>query len=214
MQGGFLILQKGIKMDQLLKCAAAYQKLLNITYRIILGRKGKLTELSLYFEPVSFHHLIGLHKLKDLRIARANREKVFHDILSRKLTYHSISHSKYFHLIEQRLLPFSNLEQLLDQNKLFFRYNTKLNPFSLIEADYLLSTPYEKNDIYIFLTKQDDTAQYLCRSFFPKEQKDYTVGQTIYTLLYKEKICLSTDEVQIQYNRLTPKSKTLHTESN
>lgn len=193
-------------MDQLLECAIAYQKLLNTAYRIILGRKGKQTKLSIYFETVGFHHLIGLHKLRDLRIARENREKVFHDILNGKITYSSLLQSKYFDFIQQRFLPFSNLESLLDQNRLVFRYNKKLNCFSLIEADYLLSTPYAETDIYIFLAKQDDTGQYFCRSFFPKEQKDYTERQAIYTMLYKEKICLSTGEVQVQYDRITPKN--------
>lgn len=81
----------------------------------------------------------------------------------------------------------------------------KANQFSVIDADYLLSTPYAKNDIYIFLAKQKETGRYFCRSFFPKEQKDYTKGQAIYTMLYKEKIFLSTGLNQIQYNRLTTK---------
>ncbi len=197
--------RKEDKMDQLLRCAAAYHKLLDITYKIILGRKGQRSELQIIFEPVSFHHLIGLHKLTDLRIARANREKVFLDILNGKITYNFISQSKYFQLIERRFLPFSSLESLLDQNRLVFRYNMKSNRFSLIEADYLLSTPFIENDVYIFLAKHEDTEQYFCRSFFPKEQKDYTKGQAVCTMLYKEKICLSKGTVQIQYDRLTSK---------
>lgn len=192
-------------MDPLLKCALAYQKLLDIAYRIILGRKGKRTELQIQFEPVGFHHLIGLHKLSDLRIARANRDKIFQDILNQKITYDFLSQSKYFHLIQQRFLPFSNLESLLDHNRLIFRYNMRSNQFSLIEADYLLSTPYAENDIYIFLAKQNGDSRYFCRSFFPKGQKDYTKGQAIYTMLYKEKIFLSTRKAEIQYDRLTPK---------
>ncbi len=122
-----------------------------------------------------------------------------------KITYEFIAQSKYFYLIKRRFLPFSNLEALLDQNRLVFRYSMKSNQFSLIEADYLLSTPYEKNDIYIFLAEQEDSGKYFCRSFFPKEEKDYTKGQAVYTMLYKEKICLLTGAVQIQYDRLTPK---------
>lgn len=72
--------------------------------------------------------------------------------------------------IQQRSLPFSNLKSLLDQNLLVFRYNKKLNCFSLIGADYLLSIPYAETDIYIFLTKQDDTKRYFCHSFFPKDK--------------------------------------------
>lgn len=195
-------------MDKLSACANTYLRMMDFTYRIVLGRKGKLFELHIGFEAVSFHHLIGLHKLNDLRIARANREKVFHDILEGKISYDFISKSRYFPQIENRFLPFAGMEKIFDDNRLVFRYNTKTNRFSLIEADYLMSTPYKGNDIYIFLAKRQDSDNYYCRSFFPKEQIDYTKGQSVWTMLYKEKICLSTGETVIQYDRLTPKTET------
>ena len=102
--------------------------------------------------------------------------------------------------------PFIQIENFLDSNKLIFRYNQKLQTFSLIEAEYLLSTPYENTDIYIFLDRQKEPDHFFCRSFFQKEEKDYTKGQAIYTLLKKEKINLRTEEKMIQYDRLTPKS--------
>lgn len=192
-------------MDKLCNCVTAFKKLLDIQYRIIVGRKGKATELCIGFSKLDFHHLMGLGKLKDLRIATRNRGIVFDEILSGKTTYETISKSRYLHLIENRFQPLAQIETLFDNNRLVFRYNMKLNRFSLIEADYLLSTPYAENDVYIFLARQDDTEHYFCRSFFPREQKDYTAGQAVYTMLYKEKIRLSTGEVQIQYDRLTPK---------
>lgn len=192
-------------MDKLYECASAYQKLLDVRYKIILGRKGKLTELYIDFEPVYFHHLIGLHKLSDLRISRANRETVFQNILAGKITYNFIEQSKYFHIIRRRFSPFADFEKLLDQNTLIFRYNARLNQFSVIEADYLLSTPHEGTDIYIFIAKGQNKDGYFCRSFFPKEGKDYTESQPRYTMLYKEKINLATGETVVQYDRLTPK---------
>lgn len=60
-------------------------------------------------------------------------------------------------------------------------------------------------DIYIFLDQHSGTEDFFCRSFFPKEDKDYTKGQAVCTLLKKEKITLSTGQVIIQYDRLTPK---------
>ena len=55
-------------MDKLLKCAKAFENLLDIQYRIIIGRKGKTVELVIGFSKLDFHHLMGLGKLKDLRI--------------------------------------------------------------------------------------------------------------------------------------------------
>lgn len=193
-------------MDKLSACANTYLRMMDFTYRIVLGRKGKLYELRIGFEPVSFHHLIGLHKLRDLRIARANREKVFYDILEGKNSYDFVLRSRYFPQIENRFLPFVDMEKIFDDNRCVFRYNAKANQFSLIEADYLMSTPYEGDDVYIFLAKrQDNNNNYYCRSFFPKEQTDYTKGQAVWTMLYKEKTCLSTGETFIQYDRLASK---------
>lgn len=96
----------------------------------------------------------------------------------------------------------------MDKNKLVFRYNNKKNVFSLIDADYLLSTSYNGLDMYVFIAEIQKSGIYFCRSFFPKEDRDYTAGQMAYTLLYKEKINLVTEETTIQYDRLTPKNCT------
>ena len=192
-------------MDKLLECTRAFEKLLDTQYRIIIGRKGKKVEIVIGFSKLDFHHLMGLGKLKDLRIAKQNRETVFNEILKGIITYKEITESRYIGLLQNRFEPLMSIEQLLDNSRLVFRYNTKLNQFSLIEADYLLSIPHEEKDIYIFIAKNEASGTYYCRSFFPKEQTDYTKGQAIYTMLYKEKVCLSTGKKQIQYDRLTPK---------
>lgn len=73
-------------MDSLLFCAKAFENLLPVKYHIIIGRKRKSTDLTVSFEAVEFHHLVGPHKLYDLRLSRANREKVFPQILSGQIT--------------------------------------------------------------------------------------------------------------------------------
>ncbi len=193
-------------MDHLQSCAKAFEHLLDFQYHIIIGRKGKSVELNILFDPTEFHHLVGLHKLHDLRIARENRDKVFQQILTGNISINDLKKSQYFPNIQKRIEPFIQIENFLDSNKLIFRYNQKLQTFSLIEAEYLLSTPYENTDIYIFLDRQKEPGHFFCRSFFQKEEKDYTKGQAIYTLLKKEKINLRTEEKMIQYDRLTPKS--------
>ncbi len=193
-------------MDHLQSCAKAFEHLLDFQYHIIIGRKGKSVELNILFDPTEFHHLVGLHKLHDLRIARENRDKVFQQILTGNISINDLKKSQYFPNIQKRIEPFIQIENFLDSNKLIFRYNQKLQTFSLIEAEYLLSTPYENTDIYIFLDRQKEPDYFFCRSFFQKEEKDYTKGQAIYTLLIKEKINLRTEEKIIQYDRLTPKS--------
>lgn len=191
-------------MDHLLECAKAFERLLDIQYHIILGRKNQLTELTLRFDPTEFHHLVGLHKLRDLRLARGNREKIFQQILSKTICMEDIKKSRYFPEIQDRIGLFDKVEHFLDSNKLIFRYNEKLQTFSMIEAEYLLSTPYKGTDIYIFLDRHTEEGHFFCRSFFQKGEKDYTKGQAVYTLLKKEKTILSTGKTVVQYDRLMP----------
>ncbi len=179
-------------MDELQVCARAFEQLFTINYHIIIGRKGRSLELTVRFEASEFHHLTGLHKLHDLRLSRANREKVFSWILAGNISLDDIQKSQYFTGIQKRLEPFKELENLFDKNSLIFRYSQKLQPHSLIEAEYLLSTEHNNTDIYIFLDQKTTPGNFFCRSFFPKENKDYTKGQAIYTLLKKEKINTST----------------------
>ena len=92
-------------MDHLLECAEAFEQLLDVQYHIVLGRKNRLTELTLRFDPTEFHHLVGLHKLRDLRLARGNREKIFYQILSKTICMEDIKKSRYFPEIQDRMFP-------------------------------------------------------------------------------------------------------------
>ena len=78
-------------MDKLQKCAKAFENLLEIQYRIIIGRKGKTAELVIGFSKLDFHHLMGLGKLKDLRIAKQNRGSVFDEIITGITTYETLT---------------------------------------------------------------------------------------------------------------------------
>lgn len=188
-------------MDRLQTCAKAFQNLLDAQYHMVLGRKGRTVELTLEFTPLDFHHLMGLGKLKDLKIAQQNREQVFLNVVSGLVSEKEVYKSQYIGQVENRFAPLSKIEELLDDNRLIFRYNEKQQPFSSIKADFLLSSPFSGNDIYIFIAEKAHSGLYFCRSFFPKESKDYTVGQPIYTLLYKEKITLSSGVKIVQYDR-------------
>lgn len=191
--------------DPLRHAAEHFCSLFDVQYHIIIGRKGKSADLTIEFNPIDFHHLMGLGKLKDLRIAVQNRESVFRGILNGTITYSSISCSRYIGLIENRFVPLSCIEQILDDNRLIFRYSQKRNLFSSIEADYLLSTSFLGNDVYIFIEEKEIDGLFFCRSFFPKEMKDYALGQPRYTMLFKEKIMVSSGTRIIQFDRLTPK---------
>ena len=194
-------------MDKLQVCARSFEKLIDKKYHIVIGKRQRLVDIELIFEATDFHHLMGLHKLKDLRLSKGNRETIFRDVLAGHIHFSDIEKSSFFSRIEKRIEPLADLEKILDDNRLVFKYNEKAHAFSLIKAEYLLSTLYKTNDIYIFLDRKGQDKQFFCRSFFPKENMDYTIGQPVYTLLFKEKITISTGEREVQYDRLSPAQK-------
>ena len=53
--------------------------------------------------------------------------------------------------------------------------------------------------MYLFLAKRTGNDTQVCRTFFPKAEKDYAQGQPRYTLLKKEKINIVTGEFTVQY---------------
>ncbi len=62
-------------MNKLQERAFSFKKLIDYEYKIVLGRKGKKTELVINFEKTDFPHLIGLHKLTDVLNGNIATEK-------------------------------------------------------------------------------------------------------------------------------------------
>lgn len=190
-------------MDKLKECALIFKSLLNIEYKIILGRKGIQTEFSLNFKETDFHHLVGLQKLTDTPYAKGLGDKIFNDILNNDLTYDMISLSKFFFRkknllgVKERIDSFLNIIELLDSNDSCFKYSENRNKYSNIKCEYILENKDLGQIIYTFLDKRDDSDYRFCRSFFPKSTRDFTSGQTKMALLYKEKINLQLNESTI-----------------
>lgn len=192
-------------MDLLQGATTAFQKLLEYEYHFVLGRKGQTRDFYLNFDKGDFHHLAGLHKLKDIaQIQQGMREKIFNQILEGKITLSLIEKSEYYAQMKDRIFPLMDLEKLLDDNQLIFRYNEKVHKFSLIKADYLLEGCANKIPSFLFLGNRNcNEKEQMCRTFFRVGDKDYAQGQPQYTLLKKEKKHLPTGNVIIQYDRLT-----------
>ena len=189
-----------------MKCASNFKKIMDYEYYFSIGRKGKLKEITLGFSDTDFHHLAGLHKLKDTHIAHANRSAIFQQILNGSITYDTLTKSQFLPEIQSRLEALPNLESLLDENQLVFRYNPQIYPHSSIQSEYLLKMGdgIILGITFLFLN-QSEHGIYFCRSFFPMERSDYTKGQMQYTLLKKEKYNLKTQQSLVEYNRLIPK---------
>ena len=193
-------------MDKLKEAALLFQKLLGVKYKIILGKKGKLTEFYIDFNKEDFFHLIGLQYLKDLPQLKKNRAFIFDKILSDNIPENQISKSCFYTDIEQRISDFLLFEELLDSNETVFKYSFNRSSFSDIRAEYLLKTTYKIRTNYIFIDKRTNIDNKFCRSFFFNDKNNYCQNQVTMTLLYKEKIFANGSSV-IQLNKLTPQRK-------
>ena len=183
----------------------SFEALLNYEYHFIIGRKGQLKEFYLSFDRSDFHHLIGLHKLRDIaQIQQGMRGKIFDKILRGEISEELIKKSSYYEQMESRIVPLTSLEEMLDGNNLIFRYNEKIQKFSLIKAEYLLEGKADSIPVFLFLgARNNDEKEQMCRTFFRVGNKDYTIGQPQYTLLRKEKKNTLTGGVVVQYDRLS-----------
>ena len=188
----------------------AFNHLLNIQYKIILGRKGKLTEFIITFDKKDFHHLVGLHKLTDLPYLKKDRGVIFDQVMDEKITIEMICKSPFFERniemkkygISKRIDFFKYIEAILDSNNLIFKYNKGNTNGSNIDAEYLFENKDYENILYIFIDKCTNSQHRFCRSFFPKDEKDYSKNQTRMTLVYKEKINLDSGESVVQLDKL------------
>ena len=190
-------------MSDILQAAESYKKLLDVEYRLVLGKKGKNLPLAINFEEYHFFHLSGLQYLKDLsRVLTESREQIFRRILKGTLQKPLFESSEFYPGIKDRIEYLVYLESLMDSNETIFKYNPALEAFSAIRADFLLKNQVQARNIFIFLSGDKSNGKYFCRSFFPRTDKDYSLGQTNWTLLYKKKIHKSSQTETVLYDRM------------
>lgn len=190
-------------MGDILKSAQSYEKLLDVEYQFILGRKNKSIMITVSFDSFNFFHLAGLHYLEDMPdILRSKRDTVFNKILSGIIAPEQISSSDFYPLIKDRIEYLEFLESIFDSNKTIFKYNPQTQSFSAIESEFLLKNEVNSRNVFTFLSQDKSNGKYFCRSFFPQVDKDYSLGQTSWTLLYKKKIHKSTGTESVLFDRL------------
>lgn len=193
----------GGSMGDILTAAMAYTNLLDVEYKFILGRKKKTVSLSVFFEEAQFFHLAGLHYLTDrITLLCGDRSQLFRKIMTGAITVHQIESSSFYPEIKDRIDYLAFLEAVMDCNRTVFKYNPQLEAFSAIEADFLLKTEVEARNVFTFLSREKSSGEYICRSFFPQSDKDYSRNQTTWTLLYKKKVQKSTGREEVLFDKL------------
>jgi hypothetical protein len=172
--------------DKLKECALAFRELLDKEYHIKAGKKGKLIEVRIFFDKEHFHHLIGLHKLSDLRQIKRSNTEAFDDIINDKLTYEEIASSEFFNEMSDRLEYFPFLEQMLDSEEAMIKYN-KSQAKSSIEAEYIIYSKIDDLYVHFFIDIDEKQQKYFGRTFFTRSDSLYLYDRP-YKILEKTKI--------------------------
>ncbi len=189
-------------MRNVYDCVEAFGKLLDKEYHLVLGRKNVVVSLHISFDKKECFHLMGLQYLTDRPELVHDRGKIFDAIREHKITPEQIQSSDLYYKIADRVDMLPLLESMLDSNDTIFKYNRKLNAYSLIKANYIMKNVTEGQILFLFLAEKGEEGRYFCRSFFPQDKMDYTKNQASWTLLYKKKVTLSTRKEEILYDRL------------
>lgn len=193
-------------MDRLQEIALKYQDIINKKYYFEIARKQKKLTFILSFEKSDFFHMAGLHKVTDVAILHGepNKQKVFDNIVEGNISYDLLKNSRFFKSISGRLNMVEDIENILDNNQIIFKYIESRNKNSRIEADVLLENAHKMNIVFIFLSDRNEISDIpimCCRSFFAMEKFDYGQKQPMYIMLKKVKIDLSTGQKTVQYDR-------------
>lgn len=189
-------------MRNVFDCVVTFEKLLDKEYHLILGRKGIAVSLQINFDKKECFHLMGLQYLTDRPELFHDREKIFDSIRGRQITAEQLQSSDLYHKIADRVDMLPLLESVIDCNDTIFKYNRKINVYSVIKADYIMKNQAEGRNLFLFLSQNGEEGRYFCRSFFPQDKMDYAKNQASWTFLFKKKITISTGKEEILYDKL------------
>lgn len=178
-------------MGLFLDAAIAWNDLHNVSYKLDVARKGKLTQIELYFCDEDFPHLVGMQYAKDvdfgIRKFEYYGEKLISALLTKRLDDARIESSRNWDRISGRLTAIINLQNTFDNEFKIFAFNRgKVRGYSQIDAEFLIKSTISDDIYFVFLDKR--SGRYYCKSAFRKEPIDYAENQSGMTLLQKIKV--------------------------
>lgn len=142
---------------------------------------------------------------------QTNSERLFKDILAGKITLVDLRKASNWEEESEKFLSRLNalaqLDVLMDEFLLIYGFSgeklaRQIPPIrTKIDADYLIKFELEEGITFFFSVKQKDT--FCGRSIFVNNDRDYSAGQTKFTLLEKTKTKVQTGETTLLYRRDT-----------
>ncbi len=199
-------------MDSIQTALYAFENVKSYEYVFTIAHNKKLFNFKLSFDNKDFHHVAGLHYLKDIDIPKSHQQ-LFSKIKSGKINDEYLEKSKSYLRVENNDVIVKNrihdlrfIEQFLDSKNLIFKYVKYMNVGSTIDAEYLIKSTYNNISAYIFIrkrSKQDDN--YCICSFFTNPKATY-IGQKAYWQ-YKAKTHCASGNKEVFIDKLNKEYK-------
>jgi len=177
-------------MDCLLFAATEYFKLFDIDYIYVLENG---VTFHVYFTPGFFHHLAGLHKLTDIpQVSKGNRNNtnyIFKNILNGIIAIEDIQKSRHFNEIEPRLRHFTQINRLIEFEKVIIDFDPSIIKSKVQNADYVLFKRSNDNMyLNLFLkAKGNNLNKQIPLTYLPDITDYYTHSQKILNIASMEK---------------------------
>lgn len=113
------LLLKEVKKTNIQECAVLYQQLLD--KRFIFTIEGDIT-FTIEFQKGNFHHLFGLHKLRDQQVLIVKKPDndataIYEKILKQEIPPSVVEQSVHYSKIENRIKYFDKIFDTLDKDK-------------------------------------------------------------------------------------------------
>lgn len=173
-------------MGLLLDAAHVWDELCKISYTIVLGHKGSLSEINLSFEAADLPHLVGMQYARDvdfgLRPAEYYGANLLDAVLNGRLNESFICNAREWPRIEGRLNAIINMRNTLSGDFEIARFNPKkVHGSCNINAEYVIKNQRSGQIFFVFL--DSERGRYYCKSAFRNEYIDYMRFQTRMTVL-------------------------------
>lgn len=166
--------------DPLYLAAISFSKFINKNFIYTLDN-GAMIEVM--FKRCNFAHLIGLHKLIDIELLRKLSDKRYHisdlvykQILKGKLTYEQISTSAFFDDMEDRLINFKSIDELLF-SEIIINFDKSKVRKSDLKSTVILFEKKGTNYLHLCIAKDSKTNSHYPETFLVQADKYYINGQ-------------------------------------
>lgn len=138
-------------MDLLYEAACSYQSLLGKDYHVVAGYRGERIEFTFVFLPEHFYHLVGFHKLLDLRgVSRPNM--LYRKALAHEIDFSLVAKSPFYGEMSERLRIFSRIQEIIEglpSGKIVIEFSQKHR--TRIRANFLLFQKDRDSYAHLFL---------------------------------------------------------------